>query len=484
MARKEAATKTPETAEPEGGVATRRVEESGEVELGLLPGTRYRVLGRLAVGGMGEILDAEHEGLRRRVVVKLLRGDLDWRPDLLDRMRMEAQALALLNHPNIVQVTDFGETSDARTFLVMERLYGRTLAEELAERGQLPEAEAIAIVRQMLAGLSAAHEVGIIHRDIKLDNIFLCDAPDGSRSVKLLDFGIAKVTPKEAATPDGRATAAPAARRPPPLAYPTALGSRIGTPRFFSPEQADGVPVDARADIYSVGMVLYVLLAGQGPFDHYKAASAMILAHMTEAPTPPSLYTANRLPPELDRAVLKALAKKPDDRFASARAFSEELALISSRLDNAGAAPVPGRWAVTELIKTLPKKGAEERPSAPTFGKSTERIPELAERVDAQRAEATAKTAGALLTWAQGTPARASESAPSPPAARAEVREERATPNPNTAPAIAPEPALLSPTPLPPATSTPSSRLLPIYIFGASLLLGALAMVLWFILLR
>ncbi|WP_437673411.1 serine/threonine-protein kinase [Sorangium sp. So ce131] len=288
----------------------------------LLYGTPYRPTRRLGRGGMGEVIEAAHVGLDKPVVVKLLHRDLSREPRLVERMRVEAQSLARLAHPNLVTVTDFGQTAEGRTYLVMERLYGRTMREELAARGALPALEAIALVEQALAGLDAAHGAGIVHRDVKLENLFVCD-PDaqGRRVVKVLDFGIAKVLASQG---DGRA--------PSPSLYQTEEGVVVGTPRYLSPEQVSGLAVDARTDVYAAGVVLYTLLAGRGPFEHVKPLVELLRAHASEVPAPPSRHAPWPTPPELDRAVLRALEKRPELRFPGAAAFAAELSRIAARL--------------------------------------------------------------------------------------------------------------------------------------------------------
>lgn len=347
----------------------------------VLDGTPYRALGPLGRGGMGEVLDAEHRALGKRVVVKVLHSELSNRNDLVDRMRIEAQALARLDHPNIVAVTDFGQTPGGRTFLVMERLWGRTLRDELRARGAFPPAEAIEIVVQLLDALGAAHELGLVHRDVKLDNIFMCDAPRGGRSVKLLDFGIAKVISGAA---DGRA--------PAPLAFPTEEGVAIGTPRFFSPEQARGWKVDARTDIYASGAVLYTLLCGRGPFDDKTSIYDLTRAHAFEPPPPPSRFTKRPLAHDLEAAVLKSLEKQPAARFASAAEFAAALAPIRARLAGQPAEP---RWLETETLDPLALQLGKARDAGPPKGshgalnpRPTVRVPELAA---AQEADKNAK---------------------------------------------------------------------------------------------
>jgi serine/threonine-protein kinase len=294
-----------------------------------LAGTPYRLIARLGAGGMGEVFEAEHRALGRRVVVKLLHRHLAARRDLADRMRLEGQALARVDHPHVVAALDIGATWEGRPYLVMERLHGRTLRAELAARGPLPAAEAALMAADALDGLEALHAAGICHRDVKLDNVFLCDAANGRpRTVKLLDLGVAKVV-----RDDGPA---------PPL-VPTEEGISLGTPRFFSPEQAVGSRVDPRSDVYAMGVVLYALVAGRGPFDDLARVSALLDAHASREPPRPSQFAP--VPPALEAAIQKALAKLPEDRFESAAAFAAELRRIAPDLAAAPpiAAPPPPR---------------------------------------------------------------------------------------------------------------------------------------------
>ncbi|MEJ7729882.1 MAG: serine/threonine-protein kinase [Polyangiaceae bacterium] len=259
--------------------------------------------------------------------------------ELVDRMRVEAQALAALDgHPNLLLVSDFGETPAGQPFIVTERLYGRNLLDERRLRGEIPVEEAIDLVCQALAGLGAAHEHGLVHRDIKPGNLFLCEPrrKGEPRVVKVLDFGVVKVAPL-----------GPAARSVAPLAYPTLEGVAIGTPKYFAAEQAMGAPVDPRADLYSMGAVLYGLVAGRGPFDHHRGILELTRAAIEEPPAPPSAYATQRIVPALDGVVLKALAKAPADRFQSAEAFVAALRAI----DPTG---TPPRWERTEIVPHLP----------------------------------------------------------------------------------------------------------------------------------
>jgi serine/threonine protein kinase len=219
----------------------------------------------------------------------------------------------VLRHPSIVHVFDSGTTPGGRPYIVMERLQGNTLADELRQRGALRVAEALTWVGQLVSALQAAHDVGIVHRDVKLSNLFLHEAPDQPRRLKVLDFGIAKVL-------EGASDKAPQ-----PLHQPTEVGIVIGTPAYVSPEAVLGKPIDHRADIYAAGIVLYILVCGRGPWDHERRELNSLAARVRELPKPPSAHSRKALPPEVDAAVMKALAREPDDRFQSAREF--ELAL-------------------------------------------------------------------------------------------------------------------------------------------------------------
>ncbi|HET7544057.1 MAG TPA: serine/threonine-protein kinase [Polyangiaceae bacterium] len=272
-------------------------------------GTQYRFVRPLSRGGMGEVFLVVHERTGRELVAKLLHRSLVADAQTLERVRLEAHALARLHHDNVVQVVDRLQARDGRPVLVMEHLIGRTLKDELVARGSLTLLEAVDFAHQALAGLSAAHALGIVHRDIKPENLFLSQGADGLITLKVLDFGLARVIPG-------------GTEGPRPLAVPTETGAVLGTPRYLSPEAALGKRVDQRSDLYSLALVLYEMIVGHGPFEHLK--HDFLTAHSVEDPQPPSHF-AKLVPAEVDAAVLQGLAKRTDERYASAEAFQAKL---------------------------------------------------------------------------------------------------------------------------------------------------------------
>jgi serine/threonine-protein kinase len=361
----------------------------------LLGGTSYSMTGIIGSGSMGFVVEAEHVALGVPVVVKLLHKELAGRADFVERMRLEAQALARLRSPHLVAVSDFSVTPQGQPFLVMERLYGATVAEELAAHGPLPVHLAIDVARQVLAGLEVAHAAGIVHRDIKPANVFVCrpESPGARRIVKILDFGIAKVL----ASVSNGAT-------PAPLRFPTAEGDVVGTPRCLSPEQARGKPVDARTDIYAVGVLLYALLTGAGPFDDLKGALHLIEAHANTVPPPPSTRARGAIPRELDEAVMRALAKAPDDRFPNASMFAAVLARIAHQLQAPAAARPPARRFGTELVS--PTAGATPAPSPAYAANAPAAVPppSTARRFGTELVAPTQGTAPPSPVYAPSTP--------------------------------------------------------------------------------
>lgn len=295
-----------------------------------LAGTAYRTVRRVGAGAMGQVFEAEHRGLRRRVAVKLLGPDLAGDPVFVDRLRLEAQALAAVRHPHVVTVHDHALTPAGVPFLVMELLEGRTLHDLLRERGTIPVPEALHLIDQIFGGLAALHAAGLIHRDLKPANVFLC-VEQGRTSVKLLDFGIVKVTSPERAG------------SPAPLRYPTDQCHMVGTPRFMAPEQILGRPCDVRTDVYAAGVLLYLLLSGRDPFHQHRTHASLLSAHVLEVPPALSAAASQRIPRAVEVAVARALAKEPAHRFASILEFG---AALGGRV----VTPSAARPATTEKI--------------------------------------------------------------------------------------------------------------------------------------
>ena len=280
-------------------------------------GTPYVALRLIGQGGMGEVYEAEHRHLRRTCVLKVLHRCHRGRADLAARMRDEARSLAMLRHPNLVDVFDLGTTPDGRPFFVMELLRGRDLRAELLTRRVMEVRTALALIAQALEGLQFVHSAGIVHRDVKLENLFLCE--DGA--LKLLDFGIAKVM--------GSAVGH------------TERGVAVGTPRSMAPEQCVLGQVDARADIYAAGLALFELIAGEGPFDELRGnAEALRFAHCARTPPPPSQLAPQPIDAAVDAVVLRAIAKSPADRFQSAREMSAALRALLANPERRRTMPV------------------------------------------------------------------------------------------------------------------------------------------------
>lgn len=260
----------------------------------------YRLLEQIGQGGMGTVYLAEHVKLGRRAAIKVLRPGAAADPDTVTRFFNEARAASAISDPGIVQVFDFGEHVDGSTYIVMEMLEGETLHDRLKRRGVLPIVDALRLTRQVASTLGAAHRRGIIHRDLKPANIFVVRDAEvaGGERAKILDFGIAKLRGVDAS------------------GMQTDSSAMLGTPIFMSPEQCRGAGhVDERSDIYSLGCVLYALVTGRVPFVA-TGIGEIIVMHMFEAPAAPSTL-APQLPLEVDRLILRCLAKEPAQRYAS-----------------------------------------------------------------------------------------------------------------------------------------------------------------------
>jgi eukaryotic-like serine/threonine-protein kinase len=268
--------------------------------LGETVGT-YRIVEAIGAGGVGSVYRAEHVLLGKPAAVKVLKPEYSSEPEIVERFFNEAKLTTSIKHPGIVEVFDFGYTDDGHAYLVMELLEGMPLADQILARAPLREVEAAMLLRSVCNGLVAAHAKGVIHRDLKPDNIFVISDADSSIGVrtKILDFGIAKL-----------ASIGPAPRA-------TLTGSVMGTPTYMSPEQCRGSrTLDERTDLYALGCIYYEMLTGRPPFTA-EGFGELLAAHMFEEPAPPSQHVAT-ISEAADELALTLLAKSPDDRVPSA----------------------------------------------------------------------------------------------------------------------------------------------------------------------
>ena len=278
---------------------------------------KYSVEERLGAGGMGAVYRARHLQMDRPVAIKVLHQRFVEDEAARTRFQIEARAAVMLQHSNAVSVTDFGQTSEGCIYIVMELLEGRTLREILSREGPIETARAISIMLQTSAAVAAAHEAGIIHRDLKPSNILVTQSADHPAIVKVLDFGIAKVT-ADKLDEDENAT---------PVVQPSSV---IGTPRYMSPEQNNGFELTPATDVYSLGVILYEMLTGMAPFTGSTPAE-IAQKHANDPPHPPRGIVA-AIPEDVERVVLHALEKRPEDRSANADEFRRELLDTAERL--------------------------------------------------------------------------------------------------------------------------------------------------------
>jgi tRNA A-37 threonylcarbamoyl transferase component Bud32 len=276
----------------------------------------YRLIQLLGEGGMGRVYLAEHTRLGRKVAIKLLRGEYSSNPIAIRRFFAEARAVNRISHENIIEITDFIENPGSDNYYVMEFLKGNSLDELLHQESVLPLSRSLGIAVQVASALGAVHDAGIVHRDMKPANIFLTERSGRADYVKLLDFGIAKLTDVgEGVT-----------------LQKTAAGTIMGTPEYMSSEQAAGRSVDYRSDIYSFGVILYELCAGKRPFEA-KSYGELVIKHMTIVPRRPSRTKdlPHHIPDELEALVMHCLEKEPEQRPQTMHEVETRLRAIADK---------------------------------------------------------------------------------------------------------------------------------------------------------
>ncbi|HVU51032.1 MAG TPA: serine/threonine-protein kinase, partial [Polyangia bacterium] len=298
------------------------------IDLGQTVGN-YRVTAKLGEGGMGVVFRAEHPVIARRAALKAIHPELAVTPEVVARFVNEAKLISEIGHENIVDVTDFGRTDEGDFYIIMEYLSGQSLAEAIHRGGAMEPARALAIAAQIADALDASHARGVIHRDLKPENVFLVQRGAVRDFVKVLDFGLAKLTGGDAAA-----------------AQKTQSSLIMGTPYYLAPEQCEGrSELDGRADVYALGCILFELLTGMVPFGG--ESSGDVLVKQVTMPPPAARALVAGLPEALDAILQRALAKEPAERFPTMAAFRAAL------LDPAGAAAGVPRAVPNDLSERV-----------------------------------------------------------------------------------------------------------------------------------
>jgi eukaryotic-like serine/threonine-protein kinase len=334
----------------------------GDPYIGKTVADRYRVISKLGEGGMGVVYLAEHVFIEKKVAVKILSEDFARKADLVARFMQEAKAASKIGHENIIDITDFGETASGSVFFVMEFLDGADLAHHIRDSGAMPIARTRYVMNQVCRALGAAHSKGIIHRDLKPENIYLIERNGRPDFVKILDFGIAKMSSLDN---EGGSRL-------------TRTGMIFGTPEYMSPEQAKGDKPDHRVDIYAAGCILYEMLTGDVPF-HAETFMGVLTKHMFETPQPPSERAPQaNIAPDLEAVVLKALHKDREQRYQTMKEMALALEQVSGGDPNAawgseGSGIMPGMARRDPSVK-LPT-GAQVPATAPPISSPNLDVP-------------------------------------------------------------------------------------------------------------
>ncbi len=313
--------------------------------LGMVLAGRYLVQRRIGEGGMGLVYEGTHRDIDKKVAIKVLRDDLSRRPEVVARFRQEAKSASRIGHENIVDISDFGETTRGASYFVMEFLDGEDLANLLGRESTVEPRRAAEIVLQCCRALSAAHAKGIVHRDIKPENVFLTTRDGVSDFVKIVDFGIAKMSDIETDGAPGRKL--------------TKTGMIFGTPEYMSPEQAAGKDLDHRVDVYALGIILYECVSGRVPFEGDTFMAVLTQHLFAELPPIREIHPHVELSAELEMVIRKALAKDRDQRYRDCAELAEALqAALEGRVSPATAqAPVEVRSETSlSYLDSVPRR--------------------------------------------------------------------------------------------------------------------------------
>lgn len=414
--------------------------------LGRVLNNQFRIEALLGRGGMGAVYRGTQMSLRREVAIKVILSDFARDPRNIKRFHREALSTSKLTHPNIVYLHDFGQTDDGILFIAMEYLRGRSLEQELERSGALPEGRLVPIAAQILKALHHAHGHDIVHRDLKTANVFLVTSDDGHDLVKVVDFGIAKILSHETGQSDL-----------------TKTGITVGSPAYMSPEQAINKGVDARSDLYSLGVMLYEAVLGRAPYQG-ETPLEVILKHLHEPPPefPPDSEIPHPISPALRSLIMRLMAKEKSDRPADA---AEALRLLPGYSDAEISGSATRSSAILDQLPPTGATGKVLRPESPASKTTDEELSALVDHELASRggwkwlvvALAVLLVGGAAAAfWLLKKAPAAAEAAVEFPAATPIVEAPSKAPTaPERAPIRAPEPVpapVAAPTPVPAAT--------------------------------
>jgi eukaryotic-like serine/threonine-protein kinase len=316
----------------------------------------YKITAKLGEGGMGIVFLAEHPVIGKKVAMKAIHPELSRNAEVVSRFMIEAKSVNQIGHEHIVDISDFGTTSDGEFYFVMEYLQGQAMAERLKQVTKLPPAQALKIAAQVADALGASHEHGIIHRDLKPENIYLVARGANKDFVKVLDFGLAKLT----------------GRGDEKVSHKTRTGSVMGTPFYMAPEQCEGkASIDHRADIYSLGVILFEMLTGKVPFGG-EGYGEIIVKHIT-APAPSARSIVPELPAAIDALLYRAMTKNPDHRFQTMAEFRDAMMDPEGYAQVAPTAGIPAGAGTAEAQRSAMSMSRADRERASQLGMAATR---------------------------------------------------------------------------------------------------------------